>query len=140
MYHLKIFSVGRAKESWIEEGVEEYITRLKGTASVETVWVKDNQQLATVLERERLVICLDPKGKARDSLELSDYLFDQWEKGGARLAFVIGGSDGLPESLRKKYPLISFSKLTFTHQLTRLILIEQVYRAFQIRRGSPYHK
>ena len=64
----------------------------------------------------------------------------QLEKGGARITFAIGGAEGFSEEVKKSYPLISLSPLTFTHQMTRLILIEQIYRATEILKGSKYHK
>jgi 23S rRNA (pseudouridine1915-N3)-methyltransferase len=62
------------------------------------------------------------------------------EKGGANVTFIIGAYDGLPEEIRSKYPLISLSQMTWTHSMARLLLIEQVYRASEIRKGSGYHK
>ena len=140
MLKLKIYSVGRPKERWIEEGVEEYIRRLKSQMSIECVWVKNDEQLADALEKETTVICLDPAGKMLESEAFSKYIFQNFETGGSRLSIVIGGSDGLPSEFKKKYKLISLSPLTFTHQLTRLVLVEQVYRAAEIAKGSRYHK
>lgn len=137
---LKIFSIGRPKEQWIEEGVKEYSFRLKSFLKVDFVWLKDYRKLFSFLEKESRVICLDPSGKLMDSQRFSEEIFQHFQIGGARLAFVIGGAEGLPESFKSRYPLISLSPLTFTHQMTRLILIEQIYRAFEISRGSSYHK
>lgn len=140
MLKLKIYSVGRPKERWIEEGVEEYIRRLKSQMSIECIWVKSDEQLAGALEREAKVICLDPAGKMLESEAFSKQIIQDFEAGGSRLSIVIGGSDGLPPELKKKHTLLSLSPLTFTHQLTRLVLVEQVYRALEIAKGSRYHK
>ena len=69
----------------------------------------------------------------------SSFLLKEIEKGGSRLTFLIGGPDGLTPKL-KTFPLVSLSKMTLTHQIARLVLIEQIYRAFEIDRGSPYHR
>ncbi|MFT4553257.1 MAG: 23S rRNA (pseudouridine1915-N3)-methyltransferase [Chlamydiales bacterium] len=140
MLKLKIYSVGRPKERWIEEGIEEYIRRLKSHMSIECIWVKSDEQLAGALEKESKVICLDPAGKMLESEAFSKYILSHFEAGGSRLSIVIGGSDGLSPELKKKYSLLSLSPLTFTHQLTRLVLVEQVYRAVEIDKGSQYHK
>ncbi len=136
MIIIKIISIGKTKEVWLEQALGEYTKRLASKAKIEFVLVKDNSQLVQQIEKEKLCICLDPKGKTMSSEEFSDYL----EKGGSRLCFVIGGPEGLPANLQGKYPTISLSRLTFTHQLSRLILLEQIYRAFEILKGTPYHK
>ena len=91
-------------------------------------------------ESKQSIICLDPNGKEFDSLQFSKFIQDRLIKADSRLAFVIGGAEGLPLSLKSGYELVSLSRLTMTHQLTRLFLIEQLYRAFEIAKGSPYHK
>lgn len=140
MLKLKILSVGKTKEKWLEEAIQEYLKRLKGTVSIEFLWAKDDQQLIEWTQKDLAVICLDPAGKLLASEQFSSFLQQQWEKGGSRLTMVIGGADGLPQVLKDSYSLISLSPLTFTHQLTRLVLIEQIYRALEIQKGSSYHK
>lgn len=140
MLKLKILSIGKTKEEWLEQGLGEYVKRLRPYLSIEWFWAKDNSQLTELVKKEGLCICLDPAGQLMTSEEFSTFMQHHWEKGGARLAFVIGGADGLPLELKKNYPLVSLSSLTFTHQLTRLILIEQIYRSLEIARGSQYHK
>jgi 23S rRNA (pseudouridine1915-N3)-methyltransferase len=71
---------------------------------------------------------------------LASFLSAQWEEAGSRLQLVIGGAEGIPIQLKQNSPLISLSPLTFTHQITRLILIEQLYRAVEIQKNSKYHK
>lgn len=140
MYKLRIFSVGKTKEEWLEQAITEYLKRLQHTASIEFVWAKNNEQLVALVEKEEAVICLDALGRMMDSEKFSSFLVKQLEAGGSRLSFVIGGAEGLPASFKKKYPLISFSLMTFTHQIIRLILVEQIYRGFEICKGSKYHK
>ena len=72
--------------------------------------------------------------------DFSAYFYKNVQDGGASINFVIGGFDGLPDILLKKYPSLSLSKMTWTHQMARLLLIEQIYRATEIYKGSGYHK
>ena len=140
MLKLKILSIGKTKESWLEEALGEYAKRLKSHMMIEWVWAKDNSQLIEYANKESTVICLDPIGKLLTSEQFAVFFDQLWEKGGSRLTVVIGGADGLPNEFKQKYPLISLSPLTFTHQITRLILIEQIYRSIEIKKGSNYHK
>lgn len=140
MYRIRLISVGKTKEEWLDEAIQEYLRRLQPLASIELLWAKNDEQLMALAEKDSAVICLDPQGKMMDSARFSSFLMKELEKGGARLTFVIGGPEGLPEVMRSRYPLVSLSPMTFTHQMARLILVEQIYRAFEIARGSPYHK
>lgn len=140
MIKLKILSVGKTKEKWLEEAFSEYVKRLKPLLQIECLWSKDNFQLIDWAHKEPSIICLDPAGRLFSSEDFSAFLSQEIEKGGSRLAFVIGGADGLPSQLKQNYPLISLSPMTFTHQMTRLVLIEQIYRALEIQKGSNYHK
>lgn len=140
MYHIKVLSVGKTKESWLQSAIEEYLKRLKSTVKFEFIWAKDDEQLISLSEKETRLVILDPKGSLYTSEKFSQFLVKELERGGSHLAFVIGGADGVPQSLKNRGPLISFSPMTFTHQITRLILIEQIYRGLEIARGSSYHR
>jgi 23S rRNA (pseudouridine1915-N3)-methyltransferase len=140
MLKLKIFSVGKTKEKWLIEAFEEYIKRLKPFLQIECLWAKDSSQLIEWAQKEGDYLCLDPSGRLYTSEELSHFLCQQWEKGGSRITLVIGGADGIPLELKQKAILISLSPLTFTHQISRLVLIEQIYRSIEIQKGSQYHK
>lgn len=140
MLKLKIISIGKTKEKWLHEAFQEYIRRLKPLVQVEYLWAKDNAELISWVQKEGLHFCLDPQGRLFSSEEFSDFLVKQWEAGGSRLTLIIGGAEGLPLELKKNSFLISLSPLTFTHQITRLVLIEQIYRALEIYKGTPYHK
>ena len=136
-----MISVGRPKETWIEEGVREFARRLVSVAQMETVWVADEAALVRALAKEKQVILLDPAGRMIDSVKFAELVVAKLIDGGSHLTFVIGGADGLPRDLDSPIrPRISLSPLTFTHQLARLVLAEQLYRAFEIQRGSPYHR
>lgn len=137
---IKILSVGKNKESWLESAFGEYLKRLKPTVDIECLWAKNDSQLIDWAVREKGVVCLDPKGSLLTSEQFSSFLLQQIEKNGSRLTLVIGGAEGLPEEVKRLGAFISLSPLTFTHQITRLILIEQIYRSFEIAKGSNYHK
>jgi 23S rRNA (pseudouridine1915-N3)-methyltransferase len=141
MFKIKIFTIGKTKETWLQQAAEEYHKRIKNTIQVEWVLCKNDEQLVSMIEKESSWISLDPKGSLLSSEEFSTFLFSELEEEGSRLNLVIGGAEGLAPGIRKKSKsLISLSKMTFTHQITRLILLEQIYRALEIRKGSGYHK
>jgi len=137
---ITLFSVGKTKEVWLEEGVHEYVKRLSPVVRFEFCWFKDAAALETALAKEKLVILLDSNGKMMTSEEFGHFVFHALEKLGAHISFAIGGPEGFSETLKEQFPRISLSRMTFTHQLSRLILMEQLYRIFEIRKGSKYHK
>lgn len=140
MIRLKILSVGKTHEPWLEEGLEMYATRMSPWATVEFLWFKDLAQMEKALAAEKFVVILDPQGQQSDSVAFADWFFKEVERAGSRLAFAIGPAEGFPEHVKKRGQLISLSKLTFTHQISRLIIMEQLFRAFEIKKGSQYHK
>lgn len=140
MLRIKILSVGKTKEAWLEQALQEYLKRLQGRASFEFIWAKDDKQLLDLASRESLLVCLDVEGVMMNSEQFATFLHDKLQQGGSRLTLVIGGAEGLPPQLKQSTTLISLSPLTLTHQLTRLVLLEQIYRAFEIAKGSKYHK
>ena len=147
---VKIRIVGRknGSEQWLEDAYSMYETRLRpSNLDVETLWHKSDPELikAVVADKEKghTIILMDPTGKMRSSEQFSEDLFSWMEEGGSRVVFVIGGAPGLPPELKdwaSKGKLISLSPMTFTHQFARTILMEQIYRASEIRKGSGYHK
>ena len=140
MIGITILSIGKDKESWLIEGIKEYLKRLKSHFSINFKIYKNNSALIKGIEEHSSVIALDPQGKTFSSESFSRYFYSKIEQGGSRLSFIIGGPEGLPKEIRAKYPLISLSSLTFTHQMTRLILVEQLYRAWSLHENHPYHK
>lgn len=142
MIKIKILSVGKNKESWLEQALSEYVKRLKPIANIEFTWTKDDQQLLEMAQKEPLIICLDANGQSLNSEQFANFLQTKIQQGGTRIAFIIGGAEGLPEPLKNKHTasLISLSPMTFTHQIARLVLLEQIYRSFEIAKGSQYHK
>ena len=121
---------------------------MQSRIQLKTVWHRTDEQLATAaLNSPHPVIVLDVVGKAISSPEFGELLYESLETGGSRTSFVIGGAEGLPPALLAgtggkvgQMPRISLSKMTFTHQMARALLAEQVYRAAEMRRGSGYHK
>lgn len=140
MIRIKIISPGKNKESWLEEAILEYIKRLSSVAEFELIWTKDEKSFAKSISEEKALICLDPQGKLLDSEGFTDFFFKAVESGGSRITLAIGGAEGFPKGATDGKKLLSLSPLMFTHQMTRLILIEQIFRAFEIAKGSKYHK
>jgi 23S rRNA (pseudouridine1915-N3)-methyltransferase len=148
---VKIRIVGRknGSEKWLEEAYQMYDTRLKPSGvDVETIWHKNDAELIkgvnTDFDKGHSVVLMDPRGKVRSSEQFSEDVYSWLEEGGSRLVFVVGGAPGLPPELKdhptKNPKLLSLSAMTFTHQFARTILMEQIYRASEIRKGSGYHK
>lgn len=141
MYKIKILSIGKVKEPWLQEALEEYEKRLSNRMQIEWVLPKNDEQLERLLEKQPHFFALTPEGKQYTSLEFSAALISWLTSFDSRLVFVIGGAEGIPQSIKSKAEgLISISKMTFTHQATRLILLEQIYRAIEISIGSKYNK
>ncbi|WP_179394070.1 23S rRNA (pseudouridine(1915)-N(3))-methyltransferase RlmH [Lacticaseibacillus absianus] len=158
--NIKIIGVGKLKEKYFKDGIAEYKKRLNKFAKVDIVEVPDEKapeslseaEMAHVkaVEGERIlgkikdkewVIALAIEGKQRSSEAFAQELQDLTTYGHSDITFVIGGSLGLaPAVMKRADNTLSFGKLTMPHQLMRLVLIEQVYRAFMIGIGSPYHK
>jgi len=158
--NISIFSIGKLKEKYLKQGINEYLKRLSSYAKVEVIELPDEKAPETLseIEMEQIkqkegdrilaklsddthVIALAIEGKMKSSEQLAADLDRLATYGKSKVAFVIGGSLGLSnEVMKRANDTLSFSKMTFPHQLMRLILLEQVYRAFRINRGEPYHK
>ena len=157
---ITILSVGKIKEKFYRDAISEFEKRLSRYAKLEIVEVADEKTLDQASEHEitlikekegeRLlksikddgyVICLAINGKMLDSVELSRHLEKLGVSGVSHIYFVIGGSLGLADEVLKRADmLLSFSKMTFPHQLMRVILCEQIYRSYRIMNHEPYHK
>jgi len=140
MIKVTIATVHKAKEIWLDMGCKDYIDRLHPNVQAQIVLYKDEERLKKAIDEDKHPILLDPKGKMLDSPGLASLLEKEMERRGSSLFFAIGGPIGFTPEEKKDRLLISLSPLTFTHQMARLLLLEQVYRAFEIMRGSPYHK
>lgn len=141
MYKIKIYSPGKTKEIWLTAALQEYTKRLQNAIEISWFYPKSDKELVEALGKEKNPICLDPAGKLFTSEEFSTFFYESLEQEGSRLTFVIGGCDGLPQELKARCKtLFSLSRMTFTHLMTRLLLVEQIYRAHEIAKGSGYHK
>ncbi|GAA0607925.1 23S rRNA (pseudouridine(1915)-N(3))-methyltransferase RlmH [Virgibacillus siamensis] len=158
--NIKIIAVGKLKEKYLKQGIAEYLKRLGAYAKVDIAEVADEKAPENMSEAEMqevkrkegerilgnighdtYVITLEIDGKMLSSEKLAAKMDELATYGKSKVAFVIGGSLGLSEVVQKRSDLaLSFSKLTFPHQVMRLILLEQVYRSFRIMRNEPYHK
>ncbi len=156
---IKIYSIGKIKEQYLKDGINEYLKRISSYSNIEIIEVNDSKvkdnpnssdiEKAKNEEGERVLkllkndylIGLDLNKKEQTSEEFAEFLQSKLVEGGSNVSFVIGGSYGLSDELKKRCNTsISLSKLTFLHQMTRLILLEQIYRAFKILNNETYHK
>jgi len=141
MIKIKVYTIGKTKESWLKEALAEYEKRLQAGYSIQWFFAKDDSALCQMVEKENHFIALDLEGTLFSSPKLSSFLEKEVTAQGSSLTFLIGGATGIPEKLKQRAEhIISFSPLTFTHQMTRLILLEQLYRGAQIQKGTGYHK
>lgn len=160
LVNITIVTVGKIKDKYLKMGIDEFDKRLKPYAKLNLVEVADEKAPETLSEAEmeavkrkeaeRIlakispdahVIALAIEGKQKTSEELSTHLASLMTYGKSKVCFVIGGSLGLHDTVyQRANELLSFSKMTFPHQLMKLILLEQIYRAFRIMKGEPYHK
>lgn len=144
---INILAIGKVKEKYLIEAVEEYLKRLKPYATVEIVELQEcrtieeeGEKLISRLPKDSWICVLDVFGEVISSEQFAQTISNLALNGQSKLVFVIGGAFGISDKIRKVANLrLSLSKMTFTHQMTRLILIEQIYRAFKINRGEPYH-
>eukprot|EP00929_Paragymnodinium_shiwhaense_P016020 TRINITY_DN124139_c0_g1_i1.p1 TRINITY_DN124139_c0_g1~~TRINITY_DN124139_c0_g1_i1.p1 ORF type:complete len:264 (+),score=39.48 TRINITY_DN124139_c0_g1_i1:78-869(+) len=158
-YRIDLHMVGKGGDSgWETAAISEYTQRLGGAAqpiNVETVWHKTDKQLEKAVGKADGALVLDERGSLLTSEEFASALFSRLDTLGSRLTVAIGAADGLPKSLRKAKPLrlgadseeelsspalLSLGKMTLPHRFARLVLVEQIYRASEIRRGSKYHR
>ncbi|HGH7794456.1 TPA: 23S rRNA (pseudouridine(1915)-N(3))-methyltransferase RlmH [Streptococcus agalactiae] len=137
---LKIITVGKLKEKYLKEGVAEYQKRLNRFSKIETIELADEKtpDKASISENQRILAI---EGKQLPSESFSHLIDQKMISGYSTITFVIGGSLGLSQKVKKRADyLMSFGLLTLPHQLMKLVLMEQIYRAFMIRQGTPYHK
>jgi 23S rRNA (pseudouridine1915-N3)-methyltransferase len=156
---IRILCIGKIKEKYLSAGIAEFVKRIGPYAKLDITELDEERmpenpsgaEKAKVLEREgeRLLkqvkagsalILLDVAGTNLSSEELARHFADLAVQGQSDLTFIIGGAFGVSPALQKAADLrLSFSRMTFTHQMVRLLLVEQIYRAFKIVRGEPYH-
>ena len=158
--NISIISVGKLKEKYLKLGIEEFSKRLSkyckldlieledekcpenlSEKDMEIVKNKEGQRILSKIKNNSYVIALAIDGKNLSSEELADTISKLAVRGNSHITFIIGGSLGLSDEVLKRADYkLSFSKMTFPHQLMKLILLEQVYRSFRINNNEPYHK
>ena len=154
--HITLLTVGKTDIPWVREGLEMYVSRLghyvpfslkeipelKGVSALgrEQIKVREGELILRQLRPADEVVLLDEHGKEFRSLELADWLGRRLNASGRDLVFVVGGAYGFSDAVYARADgKLSLSKMTFSHQLVRTIFAEQLYRAFTILRGEPYH-
>lgn len=157
---ITVITVGKIKEKYLKDAIAEYSKRLSRYCKLEILEVsdektpdgaseiveenireKEGERILKLIKEDAYVITLEISGKMLTSEELADRIETLGIQGKSHLVFVIGGSIGLGrEVLRRSDYALSFSKMTFPHQLMRVILLEQIYRSYRIINGEPYHK
>lgn len=155
-----VISVGKVREPYLNAGVKDFLTRLRpyvnveytegleqktlpnpSSAQIAAVVEKEGQRVLSYLKEGDYLVALDSRGQSMTSEALASTVEGLMNHGQSRVVFVIGGSHGLTPQLLKRADLtLSFSPLTFPHQLAVLMLLEQLYRSFKIIKGEPYHK
>jgi len=160
MIHINIICVGKIKETYLKDAINEYTKRLSKYTNLKIIELadekiknnsslkeeiliknKEGQNILNNIKKDSYIICLDLKGKQYTSEEFSQKIDNISLTGNSSITFIIGGSLGLSEEiLTEANELISFSKMTFPHQLFRVFLLEQIYRAFKISNNETYHK
>lgn len=157
---ITIICVGKIKEKFYQEAIKEYSKRLSRYTKLDIVEVadekteeqsteveinivkdKEGERILKAIKDDGYVVCLAIEGKQLDSVELSEKMNNLFVIGKSHIYFIIGGSLGLSNDVLKRADMkLSFSKMTFPHQLMRVILLEQIYRGFRIMNNEPYHK
>jgi 23S rRNA (pseudouridine1915-N3)-methyltransferase len=154
---VSVINVGKVRQSFIKEGEQEYVKRLQSTPlavslielgldapdslAPSEIKEREGSELLKRLESFEYVVALDERGKRLSSRDFAALLDKQMLSGTRSLAFVIGGAYGFSEKVRQRASyVLSLSDLTLPHQLTRLVLVEQIYRAYTLLKGIAYHK
>ena len=152
MINIKLVAVGKLKEKFHKEEVSEYVKRLSRYASVticeveemkikENASIKEGENLLKAIKPNEYVFLLDLHGKEMSSTSFANMMDELISLGKGNITFVIGGSLGLSNEVRERANFkLKLSEMTFTHQMTRIIILEQIYRAFKIMSGETYHK
>lgn len=149
---IKVLWVGKSRDPWVKDAIEEYAGRIRRYCPLDLIDIRDEKGAAAEEMRRRecerlekqippgaTLILLDERGEQMDSPALASFVGKQRDSGVAELVFVIGGAYGFSDEFRRRGRLLSLSKMTFTHQMVRAFLLEQIYRAFTILNNEPYH-
>lgn len=149
---IKVLWVGKSRDPWVREAVDEYAGRIRRYCPLELVDIRDEkgaeaeemrrrecERLEKQIPANATLILLDERGEQPDSPGLAALIGKQRDSGVGEIVFAIGGAYGFSEEFRRRGKLLSLSRMTFTHQMVRAFLLEQIYRAFTILNNEPYH-
>ncbi|MGC9518618.1 MAG: 23S rRNA (pseudouridine(1915)-N(3))-methyltransferase RlmH [Desulfuromonadaceae bacterium] len=151
---ISVICIGKLSLDFLRAGAEEYSTRIKRYSALKIIELKEekgcsdsafirereSQRLLELIPTNGYCVVLDEKGKQQGSVEFASTLERRMLHGESEWCFVIGGAYGVNEALRRRADMVlSLSRMTWTHQMARMLLLEQLYRAFTIMRGEPYH-
>lgn len=149
---LRVLWVGKSRDAWVKEALSDYSGRIRRYAPLELSEVRDEKGAEAEEMRRRecermekqipsgsVLVLLDERGEQLDSPGLATFIGKQRDAGVGEMVFAIGGAYGFSEEFRRRGKMLSLSRLTFTHQMVRVFLLEQLYRAFTILNNEPYH-
>lgn len=153
---IQLICVGKTERAYLKEGESEYLKRLKHYCSFEKIEIpelknvkklsedqikmEEGKLILSKVDRSTQLILLDENGKSYNSVGFSKFLQKKFNQGGKSIVFVVGGAYGFSDEVYSRANgKISLSEMTFSHQMVRLFFIEQIYRAFTILKGEPYH-
>lgn len=140
MTQYRVVAVGRVKDAALRAACDKYLERLRHYTRVEERELKDEARLLDAVPEDSRLVALSETGEQRTSGELARET-TRWELDGRDVTFAVGGADALPQAVLTRAEWVwSLSRLTLPHELARVILYEQLYRAYTIRRGEPYHR
>lgn len=149
---LKVLWVGKSRDPWVKEALNDYAGRIRRYCPLDLIDIRDEKGAEAEEMRRRecerlekhippgaTLVLLDERGEQMDSPGLAAFIGKQRDAGVGDLVFVIGGAYGFSEEFRRRGKLLALSRMTFTHQMVRAFLLEQIYRAFTILNKEPYH-
>ena len=150
---LKVLWVGKTQEAWVKSGIDEYAGRIRRYAPLDIAEAKEEKgadavagrvvegaRLEKLLGKNSRLVLLDERGDEMDSRQFAGFIGRERDIGTQELVFAIGGAYGFADDFRRRaHKTIALSQLTFTHQMVRVFLLEQLYRAYTILNGEPYH-
>ncbi|HBA71573.1 MAG TPA: ribosomal RNA large subunit methyltransferase H [Geobacter sp.] len=149
---IKVLWVGKSRDPWVRDAIDEYAGRIRRYCPLELVDIRDEkgaeaeemrrrecERLEKQIPANATLILLDERGEQPDSPGLATLIGKQRDSGVGEIVFAIGGAYGFSEEFRRRGKLLALSRMTFTHQMVRAFLLEQIYRAFTILNNEPYH-
>ncbi|MFH1439734.1 MAG: 23S rRNA (pseudouridine(1915)-N(3))-methyltransferase RlmH [Candidatus Woesearchaeota archaeon] len=144
---IKIINVGKTKEKYLKHGIDDFLDRIKHFHKIQYIEIKDKKNIEeegkNILNKikDEFVVVMDEKGNGCNSKIFAEFITKKCFEDTRQIAFIIGSAEGLSDKVKEKADLrLALSQMTFTHEMARLFLVEQIYRAFTILKGIKYHK